>query len=403
MGLFNRLFFGPPGQDKFARLLLHRFRAANPGCDLVYNREQFQLCSKGERGGVVNLANIYAEYCAAPAARRRQLLANYVAIFATSSHDLPEQFDEVRGRIMPSVRARSYFDFMRLSAELELKKTEPELPIFQPINEHLVCGYVYDDGPSMRFLHQEDLENWGTTIYEVMELARLNFEQQPPMGFSKIGENFYSVLGDDDYGATRLVQDDFLERMEVQGDLVAALPNRGTLMITGTDSLDGLTVMAALLDKEEGPRPITKVLFRRVGDEWEPWLPPAEHPTHNAFKLAAVKSVGGEYHDQKELLERHCQARGDDAFVATYSAQQDRTTGAVASFCAWTKGVRSLLPKTDLIGFIAGGEVVGDLVPWSRVEEVAGDLLVPQGTYPERYLVAAFPSEERLAAIRETV
>ncbi|HEV3339200.1 MAG TPA: DUF1444 family protein, partial [Pirellulales bacterium] len=237
MGFLDRLF-GPPGKDTFARLLLRRFQAARPGCDLVYDRQQFQLCPKGKDGVVVNLANIYAEYCAAPAVHRRQLLANCVQTFAASSHELPESFDEVKGKILPSVRARSYFDFMRLSAELELRGVEPKLPLFQPINDHLVCGYVYDSGPAMRFLHHDDLENWGTTIYEIMELAGMNFEQQPPMGFSKIGDAFYSVLGDENYGATRLMQDDFLQRMEVEGDFVAALPNRGTLMITGTESSD---------------------------------------------------------------------------------------------------------------------------------------------------------------------
>jgi len=399
MGFLN-LLFGPPSKDKFARLLLRRFRAARPGCDLVYDRQQFRLSPQGEDGVVVNLANIYAEYCAAPAGRRPELLANYVTTFAASTHELPESFDEVRGKIMPSVRARSFFDLMRLSSELELKGVDPKLPLFQPINDQLVCGYVYDSGPAMRFLHQDDLENWGTTIYEIMELARMNFEQQPPMGFSKIGDHFYSVLGDENYGATRLLQDDFFQRMEVQGDLVAALPNRGTLMITGTESPDGLAVMAALLEKEaESPRPITSVLFRRVGEEWEAWLPPAEHPTYNAFKLAAVKSTGGEYHDQKELLEKYCEARGDEVFVATYSGQQNTETGAVTSYCVWPKGVPTLLPKADLIGFVAGEQLIGDLVPWSKVEEVAGDLMAPQGMYPERYRVEAFPSDKQLAAL----
>jgi hypothetical protein len=87
--------------------------------------------------------------------------------------------------------------------------------------------------------------------------------------------------------------------------------------------------------------------------------------------------------------------------VASYSAQQDRTTGAITSYCTWTKGVRLLLPKTDLIGFVCGEEVVGGLVSWSKVEEIAGDLLVPQGMYPERYRVEEFPSDDQLEAITD--
>jgi hypothetical protein len=54
------------------------------------------------------------------------------------------------------------------------------------------------------------------------------------------------------------------------------------------------------------------------------------------------------------LLEKHCEARGDEVFVATYSAQQKTATGEVSSYCAWGKGVGTLLPKTDFIGFVAG-------------------------------------------------
>ena len=88
---------------------------------------------------------------------------------------------------------------MRLTAEVELNGVPPNLPIFQPINDQLVCGFVYDSGHTMRFLHNDDLETWGITIYEIMEVAKMNFEQHPPMGLSKIGDGFYSVLGDGDY------------------------------------------------------------------------------------------------------------------------------------------------------------------------------------------------------------
>lgn len=401
MGLLSRLF-GPPSKDKFARILLRRLQQATPSIDLIYNREAFQLCPNGEDGMVVNLGNLYAEYCAASPQQRGELLNRCVATLDSASvaQEMPADFEDVKAGIMPSVRARSFFDMVRLSAELELDDVPPKLPVFQPINEQLVCAFVYDSGPAMRFLHQEDLESWGTTIYELMEVARLNFEQNPPMGFSRIGDSFYAVLGDENYGATRLVHNELLARMEVAGDMVAALPNRGTLMITGTESDDGLKIMADLLEKEmEKPRPITNMLFRRVGDDWEPWLPPPEHATYAAFKLAAVRSMVGEYEEQKPLLEKRCEARQDDVFVASYTATQHKETGEITTYCVWSKGISSLLPKTDLIGFVANSELLGDLVPWGRVEQIAGDLLLPQGMYPERYRVDGFPTDRQLAKL----
>jgi uncharacterized protein YtpQ (UPF0354 family) len=401
MGLINRLF-GPPPQDKFAQLLLRRLKEAMPNCEFIYDREAYQLRPAGEDGLLISLGNLYAEYRAASGPDRHELVNRCLAAFvgAHKLKHMPDDFDEVMPGIMPSIRGRSYFDLMRLAAECELSGVPPKLPIYQPINEHLVCGFVYDSGPSMRFLHHEDLETWGKTIYEIMEVAKMNFEQKPPKGISKIGDSFYSVLGDGDYGATRLIQDELLAKMEVEGDMIAVLPNRGTLMVTGTDSDEGLKVMAALLEKEaDQPRPITRVLFRQMDDEWEPWLPPTTHPTHAAFKLAAIKSVGGEYHEQKPLLEKLCEAHNDDVFVASFSATKTEKTGEVSSCSVWSKGVPSLLPRTDTIGLVGDNQDVIGMVAWDEVAKVAGDLMVPQGMYPERYRVESFLSDDQLAAL----
>lgn len=402
MGFLDRLF-NRPSPDKFASLLLQRLKQAVPDCDLVYNKEAFQLCPAGDNGMLINLANLYAEYRVALPAQRRELLDNCQKTFVSARklQELSEEFDDVKARIMPTVRSRSYFDILRLSAEIELNCVPPKLPIFQPINDQLVCGFVYDSGPAMRFLHNEDVETWGTTMYELMELARMNFEQQTPIGISKIGTSFYSVLGDENYGATRLIQEELLARMEVEGDMVAVIPNRGTLMVTGTESVDGLKVMSDLLEKEvDHPRPISSVLFRRVGEEWEPWLPPSDHPTYAAFKLAATRSIGGEYHEQKEVLEKLYATRGEDVFVASFSGTEHKATGVVALYCVWPQGTLTMLPKTDLIGLIDRQEEVIGMVPWDEVERLAGNLLQPQGMYPERYRVELFLSQEQLAALK---
>jgi hypothetical protein len=39
------------------------------------------------------------------------------------------------------------------------------------------------------------------------------------------------------------------------------------------------------------------------------------------------------------------------------------------------------------------------LVPWGTAAAVMGDMLEPQGVYPERYLVKGFPSDEQMAAM----
>jgi hypothetical protein len=40
------------------------------------------------------------------------------------------------------------------------------------------------------------------------------------------------------------------------------------------------------------------------------------------------------------------------------------------------------------------------IVPWDTVAMVMGDMLEPQGLYPERYLVKGFPSDEQMAEMK---
>ena len=63
-------------------------------------------------------------------------------------------------------------------------------------------------------------------------------------------------------------------------------------------------------------------------------------------------------------------------------------TGHRLSYCVWTEGATSLLPKTERI--ILGGEDQAPVVvPWDKVVEIVGDLMTPMDMYPERYRVDA--------------
>ena len=66
--------------------------------------------------------------------------------------------------------------------------------------------------------------------------------------------------------------------------------------------------------------------------------------------------------------------------------------------------LNTLLPATDDIVLLKPNSVedtveVAAAGSFDRVRDATGDLMQPQGTYPERYRVEEFPSEKQLAAI----
>ena len=177
--------------------------------------------------------------------------------------------------------------------------------------DHLAIGLVYDLPDSMRTIVQQDLENWGVTFYEALEAACANLRQKEDPVFISPHDGVYISATGDNYDASRLILTDMVHQFDVQGELIAMVPNRDTLIITGSDDLSGLTIMAARAKQAlQEPRPISMFAFRLVDDDWTEWRPAADHPLHQQFALLRLQSLGQQYAEQKELLERTINRRG---------------------------------------------------------------------------------------------
>jgi hypothetical protein len=261
----------------------------------------------------------------------------------------------------------------------------------------------------MRSIIQEDLDQWHVSFYEALEAARRNLEQMGNVAFAslqgKAGEGVYISATGDNYDASRLVMLDLVRKMPVRGDYIAMVPNRDTLVITGSEDAAGLEVMCKLGEESfDKPRPISTVALRLEGDSWESWLPPPDSPAFAKLHELRLRTIGMEYNDQKELLDQIYQQSGEDLFVASFSALQNKQSGRISSYSIWSQGIASLLPETDDIVFLradpAADKVeVAAAGSWQRVREITGDLMRPEGTYPERYRVREFPTSQQLAAI----
>jgi hypothetical protein len=261
----------------------------------------------------------------------------------------------------------------------------------------------------MRSIIQDDLEKWGVTFYEAAESARENLQQMGEVSFASLqnegGEGVYISANGDNYDASRLVMLDLVRKMPVRGDIIAMVPNRDTLVVTGSDDPAGLEIMAKIAeDSFQKPRPISTVALHLVGDEWESWLPEADSPLFDKFHELRLRTIGMEYNDQKELLDQIHSQSGENVFVASFSAIKRKENGRITSYSVWSEGVDTLLPETDDILLLRPDAETKDVKlmaasSFERVQEITGDLMQPTGTYPERYRVLEFPTEEQLAAI----
>ena len=398
--------FGPPSRDKFAKLVMAELRKLDAQSPLKYDAEQFLIDRGGE--GFINLSNLYHEYCQSPRGQRTAVLTRFIrGCVGTTGFELPADFDDVHPDLLPVVRSRFYLESVGLQSRA--RGGEDFMPPQQLIGDHLSLSLVYDLPQAMRSIIQDDLDKWGVTFYEAVEAARRNLDQMGNVSFASLqgqsGDGVYFSANGDNYDASRLLMLDLIRKFQVRGDYVAMVPNRDTLIITGSEDEAGLAVMIkAAEDSFDKPRPISTIALRLEGDNWESWLPEPSSPHYAKFHELKVRTVGMEYNDQKELLEQIYAAAGDDLFVASYSAVQNKETGRVSSYAVWPAGVPTLLPEADAVMLLRGNPQAGDVAvaasgSWQRVRDIVGDLMQPLGMYPERWRVAEFPTDQQLAAI----
>ncbi|MEZ6068061.1 MAG: hypothetical protein R3B90_20640 [Planctomycetaceae bacterium] len=209
---------------------------------------------------------------------------------------------------------------------------------------------------------------------------------------------YVSATGDN-YDASRLLLTDRIEQFDLQGDPVAMVPNRDTLLVTGSEDEAGLALMGDVVNRTlDAPRSMCGIPMRLRHGEWETWLPPPGHPQHRNFRLLEIKSIGGDYAEQKSLLDALYLKRGVDRFVATYSAVENHN-GDPFSYCLWSRGIAAELPRAEFILFYRDAHQALCGGPWEEVAEIVGDLLEPLDTWPPRYRVQDFPTSQQLKAI----
>jgi hypothetical protein len=313
-----------------------------------------------------------------------------------SNYELPPDFEDIQPDLLPVVRSRFFLESVQLQAQLRGSDV-PNVPC-QVVGEHLAMSLVYDLPHAMRSIGHDDLDRWDVNFYQALETARQNLEQLSNVAFANINNHCFASATGDNYDASRLVLVELIRRLPVRGEPVAMVPNRDSLIITGSDDEAGLQIMAKLANESlQQPRPISTIALQLEGDQWQPWLPEAGTPLHETFRELRLKTLASEYSEQAELLMQLHEAHHGER-PANFNLIQDTTTQRVSSYCVWTEGAPALLPEADQIAFVAldasGGRMLG-MVDWDWAQQVMGSSMHPQNLYPERWLVRDFPTGQQ--------
>jgi hypothetical protein len=394
-------FLGKLSQDNFAKQIMRGLRETGQTDELRYEPAEFRIIQlrDGKEVGVVNLGNMFQAHLALERRRRAEHLQHCVRVAMRINRELPTDFDEARPNLRPKLWSRTIMEHLRLkNLYSDAPQGALDLPC-QPIGEHLLACLGYDWPDSVQSINQEDLEKWGTSVYEALETAKENLEEAPATA-AKIGDRLFTFVTGDSYDAVRLILVNRIKEFDLSGSPVVMIPNRDSILITGSEDAAGLAMMAELAARGlEQPYTLSGIPLILDDGEWVDWMPPADHPSYERFREIELNFIGSEYAEQKELLDAAHERGGIDIFVASFSAAT-RPDGSKVSFCSWGDGVDALIPVTQRVAFMQKGrENVAAFGDWARVREVAGELMELTDHYPRRYRVREFPEKAMLDAI----
>ncbi len=388
-------------QSDFADLVAQKLINAGDSRETRFDAEEFQIVflEDDKECGVLNLGNLYAEFSRLDEEHRDQRISEIARAALSHMKPIPDEFSDASYDLRPRLWARSTFENMRLRNLID-GGPEPNWPI-EAIGSHLILSLVYDLPESVRSVNGDELEGWGVSFWEAREAAITNLAQENFM-VASLGEALYASNTGDSYDATRLILSALTDQFQIEGDMVAMVPNRDTLLITGDQSELGIKMMVELAARElaENPRPLVAApLIFRDGN-WEDWSVPVDHPSHEQFRRCYLGWLQHEYAAQQELLRELNESKMIEEFVATFTVVNKDE--AYSSYSVWGNGVKTSLPKTDEVAFMSevGGGVEA-FAKWERVVQVCGDLIEEQERYPVRYFVSQYPSEEQIKQLNE--
>jgi hypothetical protein len=276
----------------------------------------------------------------------------------------------------------------------------------EALSDWYVKTIVLDFPTHVKIVNCSDLECWGITFEELFSLGLERLKNSSPARFRS--ENGYFVgTWSDDYDSSRMLLPGIFEDLPIEGEPVLCSPNRQTLIVA--DSKNLMAVAAMLVKAEEIvrtiPRPMNLAPLTYEGGKLVDYVVPKDSPIFDQVRRAKGLAGSFYYSQQKQLLTELHKKTGKDHFIAAYNVYE-RKEGGHMCYSVWSKGIQTLLPKTDLVVFFdpekpETDRMVGTL-PWEKVQASFGQLMLDTNLFPPRFYVSEFPSEEELVRMKSS-
>jgi hypothetical protein len=387
-----------PSLREFLREVVVAMRAAGLEGE-VEQDEQAGVVRHAERG-TFDVRHAYDQLVGAPAAKRTEMLSRALHYWVHPPR-LPVTWDEASKIIVVQAQTRMWTvaeDLRREAAGDATRVVRGELTahlVFEPV--------IWLDGVTLA-VPLTHLEAWGVEPPEAFAVATGNLARRSAAQWLAATEapGVYGSPWEDGLDAGRVTLPKVFERVPLRGRAVVLAPTPSRLLLAGSDDPEGLVQLAGLarraLEKTGAFHFLRTLRMTEQGDSWEDWLPPSDHPAHDALRLLRGVEEVRDYENQAALVRRH--AAGAQATpMPPLRVLQSNWGGSPLTVTVWRDGTPVALPVADAVIFRRGEETLG-IAPWDRVRRALGGSLRQMPGYPIRWSAAGFPADWQLALLR---
>jgi uncharacterized protein YtpQ (UPF0354 family) len=228
--------------------------------NVVRDLELKIICPNGTEFSTF-LSNAYNDYKLNPQSKN-EIIKRFVASGKETINGLLKSFDP--NRIVPIIKDKAWLEETRQSM-LSRGAKEVKNQVYEDFISDLIILYAEDTSQNIRYLAPEDLESAKIDRKDLRKLACKNLNQLLPPIELHGKDGFYMITAGGTYEASILLLDSIWSsgQIKVQGDIVAAIPTRDLLLVTGSQDKKGITRLKETAKKayNEGSYFLTMKLF----------------------------------------------------------------------------------------------------------------------------------------------
>jgi uncharacterized protein YtpQ (UPF0354 family) len=222
--------------ERFTQRYAAEMRKAAPQLTITISAP-LELKVKEQDGYEVTsfLDNAYNHYRRAPE-QRDAVIAKYITSFLEGRAARGKPID--KARIVPVIKDKNYLAEIQKSLAERGQKAPEFMDLHEEYNSELWIFFAEDTPANMRFLSRKDLVALDLDTNSVRAVAVKNLPALIPRPQLTESNGFYRLQAGGDYDASLLLLDKIWStgQIQVDGEIVVAVPARDMLLITGSSN-----------------------------------------------------------------------------------------------------------------------------------------------------------------------